>query len=310
MKSEVIIYCLTYNHRKYINKALDGFVNQKTNFPFQVIVHDDASTDGTTEVIKNYARRYPDIIIPIFQRENQYSKHINIFKEFIQPQIEAKYTAICEGDDYWCDENKLQIQYDYMELHPSCSLCVHNTEMIDESGDSIGKYFNYSQIDADYRAGAVIENGPGGLFHTSSFFYRSELRCRQPSEFEMKYVGDYPLAIYLSCNGYVHYFARVMSKYRVGSIGSWVKKNNRSKSNKILHLEDMIKSLNRMDTYTHKNYHFQFRMVIENAEFELSQHRIGIIKTLKNPQYRNTFKRFSSKKKIKTLLNSLRNMRG
>lgn len=310
MKSEVAVYCLTYNHKKYIQQTLEGFVNQKTNFPFKVIVHDDASTDGTSEIVKGYAIRYPNIIVPIFQKENQYSKNVSIFKQFIQPMIDAKYTAICEGDDYWCDENKLQIQYDYMESHPSCALCVHNTEMIDESGAGLEKYFNYSKFDVDYKAEDVIKSGPGGLFHTSSFFYRTDLRRERPSVFKMNWVGDYPLAIYLSCNGSVHYFARTMSKYRVGSMGSWVKANNRNKRTKILHLKDMIKSLNKMDAYTYKRYHAQFSTVINNAKFEISQYERGLIKTLLNSQYRNIFKDFSTKKKIKTVLNSLRNMRG
>ena len=308
MKSEVVVYCLTYNHRKYIHQTLEGFVNQKTNFPFKVIVHDDASTDGTSEIVKDYAIRYPDIIIPIFQKENQYSKHISIFKQFIQPKIDAKYTAICEGDDYWCDENKLQIQYDYMESHPSCALCVHNTEMIAESGVSLKKFFNYNHKDVDYKAEDVIKNVPGGLFHTSSFFYKTEMRRKKTREFEMKYVGDYPLAIYLSCNGYVHYVAKTMSKYRVGSTGSWVKANSKNNHSKVLHLEDMIESLKRMDDYTHGRYHSQFCKVVDTAEFELSEYRDGIIKTLQVPQYRNTFNVFSIKKKVKVLLKALKNM--
>ena len=101
-----------------------------------------------------------------------------------------------------------------------------------------------------------------------------------------------------------------MSKYRVGSMGSWVKANNRNKSNKVIHLKDMMESLNKMDMYTHKRYHTQFGTVIDNTKFELSQYESGLVKTLLNSQYRNMFMTFSAKKKIKTLLNSLRNMRG
>lgn len=93
-------------------------------------------------------------------------------------------------------------------------------------------------------------------------------------------------------------------------MGSWVKVNSRNKSSKVLHLKDMIESLNKMDVYTHKHYHTQFCTVIDNAKFELSQYESGLVKTILNSQYRNIFRTFSAKKKIKTVLNSLRNMRG
>lgn len=306
MKPEVTVYCLTYNHRPYIDKTLDGFVKQKTDFPFKVIVHDDASDDGTQDIIKTYARKYPNIFIPIYQKDNQYSKHVNIYDKFLRSKIESKYTAICEGDDYWCDENKLQLQYDYMEDHPSCSLCVHNTEMIDEQGKSMKKYFNTSSKNIDYNAEDVIERGPGGLFHTSSFLYRTSIRDERPSAFRMKYVGDYPLAIYLSCNGYVHYIGRSMSKYRVGSISSWVKANSSNKASKIIHLEDMIDSLSRMDSFTKGIYHLQFDKVIERTKFEKSLCKSGFFRTIQSVNYRKTFLTFSIKKQFKMILESLK----
>ena len=103
---KVTVFCLAYNHEKYIKKALDGFVMQKTNFKFEVLVHDDASADNTPNIIAEYAEKYPDIIIPILQKENQFSKHIPIAKTYFYPIMRGKYIAICEGDDFWTDEYK------------------------------------------------------------------------------------------------------------------------------------------------------------------------------------------------------------
>ncbi len=122
----VSVFCATYNHEKYIRKCLDGFIMQKTNFKFEVLVHDDASTDKTADIIREYEEKYPDIIKPIYQTENQYSKGVQIGVTFQYPRAKGKYIAFCEGDDYWCDENKLQRQFDIMESHPECSICVHN----------------------------------------------------------------------------------------------------------------------------------------------------------------------------------------
>ena len=117
----VAIRCITYNHEPYIRDALNGFVMQKTNFPFVAIVHDDASTDGTAEIIREYAAKYPNIIKPIFETENQYSKHDGSISRIMaeaQERSGAKYIAMCEGDDYWTDPNKLQKQVDFLESHP------------------------------------------------------------------------------------------------------------------------------------------------------------------------------------------------
>lgn len=106
----VSIKCLVYNHAPYLRQCLDGFVMQKTNFRFEAIVHDDCSTDGSQEIIKEYAAKYPDIIKPIYETENQYSKHDGSLSRIIYKHIRGKYIAHCEGDDYWTDPNKLQLQ--------------------------------------------------------------------------------------------------------------------------------------------------------------------------------------------------------
>ena len=125
-KPLVTVSCIAYNHEKYIARALDSFLKQKTDFPFEIVIHDDASTDRTAEIIREYAEKYPDIIRPMYQTENQYSKGIsNISGAFNFPRAEGKYIAMCEGDDYWIDDTKLQRQADYMEAHPECTMCFH-----------------------------------------------------------------------------------------------------------------------------------------------------------------------------------------
>lgn len=125
MKSElmVTIRCAAYNHERYIRQCLEGFVMQKTNFRFEAIVHDDASTDGTAKIIKEYADKYPDIIKPIFETENQYRK--NNLTAVMNSHMHGKYIAFCEGDDYWIDPFKLQKQVDFLESHPNFSICTH-----------------------------------------------------------------------------------------------------------------------------------------------------------------------------------------
>ena len=123
-KAKVSIICNAYNHEKYIRDALDGFLMQKTNFAFEILIHDDASTDSTADIIREYEAKYPDIVIPIYQAENQYSKGGGITEKFQFPRVNCDFVAICEGDDYWIDENKLQKQYDAMMAHPECDICT------------------------------------------------------------------------------------------------------------------------------------------------------------------------------------------
>ena len=125
MEPLVSICCITYNHEKYIRDAIEGFLVQKTNFPIEIIIHDDASTDKTATVIKKYEEKYPDLFICIYQNENQYSKGIKPFRTYVFPKARGKYIAICEGDDYWTDPNKLQKQVDFLEAHPEYGL-IHS----------------------------------------------------------------------------------------------------------------------------------------------------------------------------------------
>lgn len=114
-KPIVSILCDTFNHEKFITETLEGFLNQKTTFPFEIIVHDDASTDNTASIVTEFAQKYPLIIKTVLQKENQYSQKINFWSDITFPMAQGKYIALCEGDDYWIDELKLQKQVDFLE---------------------------------------------------------------------------------------------------------------------------------------------------------------------------------------------------
>ena len=132
----VTILTLAYNHEPYIRQCLDGIVMQQTNFKFELLIHDDASTDGTANIIREYESKYPEIIKPIYQKENQYSQKVPIGVTYLYPRAKGKYIALCEGDDYWTDPLKLQKQVDFLEANPDFVMCSHNC----------GKYKQNTQI--------------------------------------------------------------------------------------------------------------------------------------------------------------------
>ncbi len=130
----VSICCITYNHKSYLGEAIDSFLMQDTEFPFEIIIHDDASVDGTVDIVQDYAEKYPDIIRIIVQTENQYSKGGLINPRFVFPVTRGKYIALCEGDDYWMDKTKLQKQVDFLEDHPEYVITFSDCQPFDENG--------------------------------------------------------------------------------------------------------------------------------------------------------------------------------
>ncbi len=222
----VSIKCLAYNHENYIKQALDGFLMQKTNFRYEVIIHDDASTDHTADIIREYEKKYPDIIKPIYQTENQY-KYGNISRKFIDHKLTGKYIAYCEGDDFWTDPDKLQMQVDYLERHPECAFSFHNASIVLEDGspykdkflpdNSIFKSFTFEDKDKIYNTADIINIG---FIPTASIIGRREYILNRNDFCKKPICGDLPLRLSLSLDGYGYYFNRVMSAYRTGNPNS------------------------------------------------------------------------------------------
>ncbi len=228
----VTVWCLAYNHEKYIRKTLEGFAAQKTSFKFQVLVHDDASTDNTQSIIREFEEKYPDIIKPIYQTENQFQKGINKVTEYLLPMAQGKYLAFCEGDDYWCDENKLQMQYDIMEKDSSLSMCAHNVQCINEDGSMNERVIPEScyGLTASRRVSQkefadMLWYNSGYPFHTSSYFIRREAMPIDPYAQVNKYInGDQAMMRMALMHGDVYFLEEKLSHRRLMSDGNWNQK--------------------------------------------------------------------------------------
>lgn len=206
----VSIRCLTYNHAPYIRQCLDGFVMQKTNFRFEAIVHDDASTDGTQDIIREYEKKYPDIIKPIYEVENQYRK--GTLRAIMDNAVSesSKYIAICEGDDYWTDPYKLQKQVDYLDGHPKCGLvwakarCYYQNK--GKFKGTTGHYMSgYYDMFVNY-----------GITPMTCMYTRSAIEGYFEFVKGQKWLlGDSPLFLYIAHDHDIHFMDEVVGVYRI-----------------------------------------------------------------------------------------------
>lgn len=221
-KPKVSILCLTYNHEKYIKQALDSFLMQKTNFNFEILIHDDASTDKTTQIIKKYQKKYPKIIKPIIQTKNQYSqkKIYGLVNRFLLPLAKGKYIALCEGDDYWCDPNKLQISIDTLDKNPDCVMFSHNTFVKKNKNKKLDLLVDKNQS---------FEKNKFSL--TNSIY--THLSARVFRNLKGLPPGDTFQYHYLLSKGKCYYYNKPMSVYRYNQKGVWssLTNNQQKKAN-------------------------------------------------------------------------------
>jgi len=252
----VSILCTTYNHEKYIGQALESFINQKTNFKFEVIINDDCSTDNTANIIREYEKKYPDIIKPVYQKENQYSKHVKIIQEVLIPKAKGKYLALCEGDDYFIDENKLQKQFDFLESHSEYAFCVHNAIKVNTSREKIGEVHPVKE-NSDLTCEDFILGG-GGFVVTNSIFTHMKYAKNLP-DYLKNFSLDYIWQIYFSSKGKTYCFADEMSAYRIGTEGSWSSRMKKDYDKNINHCKRVKNCLQEIDQYTNKKYHKAFK---------------------------------------------------
>lgn len=283
-KIGVSIVCNTHNQEDYIAKAIESFLMQKVNFRYEILIHDDASTDNTANIVREYEKKYPDLIKPIYQTENQYDMWLGISNRFQYCRAVGKYIAFCEGDDYWTDPLKLQKQYDYLETHPEIDICVHGAIAVDSKTEKTRYKIAPSKKSRIMPMEEVIM-GDGVYVVSNSMMFRAQVKENLP-EFCKQFGYQFTMKLRGSIKGGMYYMADIMSAYRLQAKGSWT--------------SNMSKNVERWEMF-HEKKRNMFRLFDEYTEYkytETIQEKINIDKLhllLQTGQYKKLLKKENKK---------------
>lgn len=290
---EVTINCTTYNHAKYIARCLDSMLMQKVDFNVLINVHDDASTDGTIEILKEYKKKYPNIINLLLEDENQFSKDKSvILKRYIE-NFKGKYLATCEGDDYWNDPYKLKMQYELMENHPDCNFCVHKTRVVNLINNNEYFYPSFSLQSGIITKKKFIKTiNKKYSFQTSSYFRRGvdylNYSKNKPLFSNLMPNGDEASLLYFGSLGNTIYINKEMSVYNKFSESSWTLANkNVSKEKRIHHLEKMCEALLEFDKYSNYKYHRSVARRYYNLQYGIASMQNEVKSLFKQKEFRH-----------------------
>jgi len=252
----ISVICTAYNQEAYIRDALEGFVMQKTNFAFEIIVHDDASTDNTAFIIREYEEKYSGLFHNIYQTENQYSKGNGDVGRVVFSAANGRYIALCEGDDYWTDPLKLQKQVDFLEGNEDCSLCFHASKHVDTR--NLDNFYIHRPKHIPKNNKFEMKNailGGGGLITTNSMVFHRDYISERPEWMDKAPVGDLPLMLILASKGMIGYIDDVMSVYRqMSSSTSWsATMQNRNLAKE--HHYAILRMWTEFDRWSNSKYH-------------------------------------------------------
>ena len=251
---EVSVFCLTYNHEKYVSRAIESFLAQETTFAYEIIIHDDASTDSTVDILKYYKKKYPDKLKLIIEKNNQYSKGgIFDIRNQMLKKMKGKYIAFCEGDDFWIDNQKLQKQWEAMELHEECDMCACGGLTFSEDGIKA-----ISQIRPRFSTGILeiqeVILGGGQYIVSAGMFFRRNV-WKKPMDFQKIIAIDYATQIRGALRGGIWYIDEKMAAYRRNANGSWSERVLKNKDNLRKQWVKEIELLEVLDEDTGYIYH-------------------------------------------------------
>ena len=260
----VSICCITYNHENFIQEAIDGFLMQKTTFPVEILIHDDASSDKTVNHLKNYSEKYPNLIKLICQVENQYSKGLKPFL-FIFKRAKGKYIATCEGDDYWTDSEKLEIQVNFLEKNSTYAGVCHDTLVLEL--DDFKSHTKVWWQDFGERLDIIFTDtlNFGAAFHTSSFLFRRNL-LQLPQDYGSYCSGDMALFSIIASQGSIRRIPKSMSVYRKHSGGI----TNTSDHKGLNALVNRVLMFCSLKTHLHPQFGSEFSLIINTLKRDIA----------------------------------------
>lgn len=298
MEVLVSINCITYNHEKYIAEAIEGFLMQKTDFDFEILIGEDCSTDKTRKIVQEYVKKYPDKIKLVCSESNVGFKEN---AKRLHENSRGKYIAICEGDDYWTKPYKLQKQIDYLEKNPDCTLCFHASDIVRARDRSVVTILRPYKNNTVCSAEDIIKGG-GGFCPTQSIIYRKSCFDRPPEFYYNSPMGDYPMQMIVASQGYAYYIDEVMAAYRKGTNGSWSNQTNSVRCQIDLNFKT-IELLN--EFYKYSNYKYEkaiteMKLICEFDSLVLQRKR----RQLRCLRYMQYYSKLSTKEKIKVCFKS------
>lgn len=223
----VSVCCITYKQEQYIKQAIDSFLMQKTTFPFEIIIGEDCGGDGTLEILDEYKNRYPNLI-KVITSEKNVGANENLLRVF--DATKGKYIAICEGDDYWIDELKIQKQYDCLQSSPSANICFTAAKSLDQNGTLT----NISKYNKNFFNLSDVVRGGGGFMVTATIFFRVKIVDLIPEWFSKAPIGDFYLQVIASIAGGALYLNGFMAVYRLNAESSWTKLSQKRTTQKII----------------------------------------------------------------------------
>lgn len=302
-KIMVSVMCTAFNHAGYVREALDSMVNQQTDFAYEILVNDDCSTDGTADIVRDYAAKYPDKVRAFFPEKNLYSQNIDVYYHTFFPNARGRYVAFCEGDDFWTDPMKLQLQVDFLESHPDYAACVHNTALHYCDSDKADELLLKREGDGDVEFEHILP-GMHNAWHTSSLMARTEVLASPPDYYEIASAhgfGDFPYGLMARNAGRVRYLDRCMSVYRLNSNqAAWSAGFYYVAQKRIHFLEGMVKTLEAFRK--HVKDENVLKLLDENLDEAvfLKLNAQGDAKAMLEPRFKKVFRQrpFSFRMKI------------
>ena len=250
----VTISLVVFNQENYLRQTIESCLMQKVNFPYEIIIHDDNSSDNSAKIIQEYADAYPELIIPVLQTENQFSQGTEIIAEFIIPKTKGKYLAFIEGDDYWIDPHKLQTQIDFLEENPDIVMCFTATKQAYPENSREPTIKRYAKQDALCSIKDVIRLG-GNLVDMVSVVARRSLFEELPYWYYYAQTWDLTVPLLSLLHGKIQYLNQVTAVYRNNVPGSWTQKNVRMLERRRNNRLKSIKVTDGFDQHTNNAYH-------------------------------------------------------
>lgn len=296
-KEKVSIFCLTYNHSEYIRDALEGMLKQKAPFSYSIFVFDDASDDGTSEILQEYQNKHKNILTVYTAKENTYEKkeRDELLQKLYDKYLRGEYIAWCEGDDVWIDEHKLAIQVEYMDNNPQCMMTTHAYLLKDyrkhPAEEHIIRFGNENRC---LNAEEIILNTHGNLA-TASLVMRRKIFF-QDKAYPACDVGDKPTQLYALCYGNICYINKVMSVYRYMHEGSWSQNMSEISERKMAHTLNFAGFLKRYDKYSDYQYTDLISQEIINYLYLAVPEKLSVkeYENIKGRLYQNVKAEFSA----------------